>query len=65
MIQQLQNSSGRPDRGRHSTVNSLRSLADCSDLTPVIIDIRLMTTTIPIFLDVNDERVAIEKFSMR
>ena len=43
----------------------IRQLHNASGLTPVIIGIHPMTTSVPMFLGVNDEHIATSKFSMR
>ncbi|MBF0531449.1 MAG: hypothetical protein HQK55_19695, partial [Deltaproteobacteria bacterium] len=58
MIEQLQSASGRADGARHVVDPSLRSLRIDSGLTPVIIDIQPMTTTLPMFLGLKDDAPA-------
>jgi hypothetical protein len=50
-LKQLENAPGRAERARHVAVNSLRSLLDCSGLTPVILGIQPLES-LPQFLGV-------------
>ena len=43
----------------------IQQLQHSSGLTPVIIDIRPMAVTVPMFLGANDEHIVTEKLSMR